>query len=80
MIVAGGCELIGCWIPHNPLDTSRAFPHARSSMTKPRTMQSPMTPADADWVVLFARVHGSLEINVNANKRHIHPQGCFSDA
>ena len=49
-------------------------------MTEPRTMQSQMTPAYAGWVVVFARVRGSLEINVNANKRHIRPQGCFSDA
>jgi hypothetical protein len=62
------------------LDTSRAFPHARSPMTESRTMQSPMTPAYAGWVVVFARLRGSLEINFNANKRHDHPQGCFSDA
>jgi hypothetical protein len=49
-------------------------------MTESRTMQSPMTPAYAGWVVSFARLRGSLEINVNANKRHDHPQGCFSDA
>jgi hypothetical protein len=49
-------------------------------MTSPRTMQSTMTPAYAGWVVVFARLRGSLGINVNANKRHIHPQGCFSDA
>ena len=49
-------------------------------MTKPHTMQSQMTPAYVGWVVVFARLRGSFEINVNANKRHDHPQGCFSDA
>jgi hypothetical protein len=45
-------------------------------------MQNPMTPAYASWVVVFARVRGSLGINVkvNANKRHDSPAGLFSDA
>ena len=74
-----GCWVfdVGCSHPHNPLDTSHAFPHGRSPMTQPRTMQSPMTPAYAGWVVVFACLRGSLGINVNANKRHDHPQGCF---
>jgi hypothetical protein len=62
------------------LDTPSAFPHSRFPMTSPRTMQSSMTPAYAGWVVVFARLRGSLGINVNANKRHELPQGCFSDA
>ena len=67
-------------VQNSGLDTPNAFPHSRFPMTSQRTMQSTMTPAYAGWVVVFARLRGSLGINVNANKRHIHPQGCFSDA
>jgi len=48
-------------------------------MTKPHMMQSSMTPAYAGWLVVFARVRGSLGINVNVNasKRHDSPAGLF---